>query len=135
MNIDCTSWYLIDAQNKTLGRLATHIAQILKGKNKITYLPYLDNGNHIIVINAKKIYLTGNKINQKTYYYHSGKPGHLKQKSFAKLQCSSPKDIIQKAVKGMLPKNSLGTRLLKKLKIYETENHPHSAQQPQLMKI
>lgn len=130
-----TSWYLIDAQNKTLGRLATSIAQLLRSKNKITYLPYLEDNNYVIIINAKKIHVTGNKVHEKVYSTHSGKPGHLKQRRFIELQHSSPEKIIKTAVKGMLPKNLLGKRLLKNLKVYEAGKHPHLAQKPKLLKI
>lgn len=128
-------WYLIDAQGKTLGRLTTHIGIILRGKNKSTYLPSIDTGDYIIVINANKISLTGNKSKQKIYYYHSSQPGHLKKKSFISWQKSSPDMIIKIAVKGMLPKNFLARQQLKKLKVYNNAQHPHSAQQPKLLHI
>lgn len=128
-------WYLIDAQGQTLGRLSTHIATILRGKNKTTYLPSTDTGDYVIVINASKISLSGNKVGQKTYYYHSSKPGHLRLKSFMELQSSSPETIIKIAVKGMLPKNFLAKQQLKKLKVYSNIHHPHLAQQPKLLNI
>ena len=129
------SWYLIDAQQKTLGRLATYVGQLLQGKQTVSYLPYLDNGNYIIIINAQKIRVTGDKVNKKMYYKHSGKPGQLKQKTFLELQYSFPQEIIKIAIKGMLPKNLLSKQLLKKLKIYPTETHPHTAQKPQFLEI
>ena len=127
------SWYLVDAQGQTLGRLATRIAIILRGKNQTTYLPSIDTGNYVIVINASKISLSGNKTKQKTYYYHSSKPGHLQLRSFMEVQNSSPETIIKIAVKGMLPKNFLAKQQLKKLKVYDNIHHPHLAQQPKLL--
>ena len=124
------SWYLIDARNQKLGRLSTKIAYVLKGKNDITYTPHIKNKNYVIVINAKHVLVTGNKKYQKIYRRHSGKPGSLKIENFVSLQNRVPERIIEKSVKGMLPKNSLGSQLFSKLKVYEDNNHPHEAQQP-----
>nr|YP_009294170.1 ribosomal protein L13 [Hildenbrandia rubra]AOM67412.1 ribosomal protein L13 [Hildenbrandia rubra] len=129
------SWYLIDAQNQTLGRLATCVTQILRGKDQVTYLPYLDTGHYVIIINADKVRITGKKAFQKIYYRHSGKPGHLKQKRFHERQRSLPESIIKIAVKGMLPKNSLAKQQLTKLKVYKSSEHPHRAQKPTLVNI
>lgn len=128
-----SKWYIVDAQNQRLGRLSTHIATILKGKNKPTYTPYLENNNYIIVINAKDISVTGNKKYQKKYKRHSGKPGGLKVERFVDLQERIPERIIEKAIKGMLPKNNLGRQLFKKVRIYQDNKHPHDAQKPELI--
>nr|YP_009296717.1 ribosomal protein L13 [Apophlaea sinclairii]AOM65857.1 ribosomal protein L13 [Apophlaea sinclairii] len=135
MSTHYESWYLINADNKNLGRLATRIAKILIGKNKTTYLPYLNNNNYIVVINAGKIYVSGKKTYKKFYYSYSKKPGKLKAKSFIILQRFIPNKIIKLAVKGMLPKNLLGKKLLTNLRIYNTSEHPHSGQQPTLIEI
>ena len=123
-------WYLIDAYNQKLGRLSTQIATILKGKNDINYTPHVKSNNYVIVINARHILVTGNKKYQKTYKRHSGKPGSLKIENFISLQKRIPERIIEKSVKGMLPKNSLGRQLFSKLKVYKDDNHPHKAQKP-----
>ena len=128
-----SKWYIVDAQNQRLGRLSTHIATILKGKNKPTYTPYLENNNYIIVINAKDISVTGNKKYQKKNKRHSGKPGGLKVERFVDLQERIPERIIEKAIKGMLPKNNLGRQLFKKVRIYQDNKHPHDAQKPELI--
>nr|YP_010986129.1 ribosomal protein L13 [Polyopes affinis]WOL37047.1 ribosomal protein L13 [Polyopes affinis] len=124
-------WYLIDAENQTLGRLSTNIAIILRGKNEITYTPYLENNAYIIIKNAELIQVTGQKKLQKTYKRHSGRPGGLKSETFSELQKRIPIRIIEKSVKGMLPKGSLGRKLFTKLKVYSGNTHPHTAQQPQ----
>jgi len=123
-------WYLVDAKNKVLGRLATRIATILRGKNKPYFSPHLDTGDFVIVINAEKIKLTGNKSIQKIYARYSGYPGGLSKVPFKRMQEQKPEEIIIHAVKGMLPKNNLGRNLLKKLKVYTGSEHPHQAQKP-----
>ena len=129
------SWWIADADSQVLGRLASKIAQILKGKHKVNYVPYLDNGDCVVVINAEKIKVSGNKAKDKFYHSHSGYPGGLKSISFEKLQDKAPERIIQLAVKGMLPRTPLGRSMLKKLKVYAGASHPHSAQQPQSVQI
>lgn len=123
-------WLVIDATDKVLGRLATQIAQILKGKNKPQYTPHVDTGDFVVVINAEKIRLTGNKAETKIYYSHSGYVGGLKEVSFARMLEKHPERIIEKAVKGMLPKNTLGRAMNRKLKVYAGPEHPHVAQKP-----
>jgi large subunit ribosomal protein L13 len=123
-------WYLVNAEGKVLGRLATELAKVLKGKNKPTYTPHLDTGDFVIVVNAGKINLTGKKMKDKTYYHHTGYPGGIKEIKAGKLLAKKPVDVIRIAVKGMLPKNSLGRQMLRKLKIYAGPNHPHEAQRP-----
>ena len=127
------TWYLIDAENKTLGRVATQIAQILMGKHKSDYSYHLDTGDYIVVINAEKIMLTGQKSKTKLYYSHSGRPGGMKTKTFEQLKDYMPERIIEKSVKGMLPKGPLGRNLFRKLKVYAKDEHPHIAQQPILI--
>ena len=129
------SWLLVDASDKTLGRLSTYIAKILMGKNKPEYTPHNDIGDYVVVINAEKIKVTGNKNEQKTYYRHSGYPGGIKSKNFNDLITSYPERIITSAVKGMLPKNKLSKSVIKKLKVYKGETHPHSAQNPAKQEI
>lgn len=129
------NWYLVDAANQRLGRLATEIARILRGKNKPTYTPYMDTGDFVIVVNAEKIQVTGRKRDQKLYRRHSGRPGGMKVETFAKLQARIPERIIEQAVRGMLPKNSLGRQLFTKLKVYKGSEHPHAAQKPQTITI
>ena len=128
-------WYLVDVDNKVLGRVATEIANVLRGKNKPTFTPSVDTGDFVIVVNAEKIALTGQKLSDKMYYSHSGFPGGLKEISAGKLLVKKPEDIIKKAVKGMLPKNKLARHMLKKLKIYAGADHPHAAQQPKALNI
>lgn len=128
-------WYIVDAANQRLGRLATEIAMVLRGKRKPTYTPHMDTGDFIIVINAEKIEVTGKKRSQKLYRRHSGRPGGMKVETFAKLQARVPERIIEQAVKGMLPKNSLGRQLFTKLKVYTGSVHPHQAQQPEVLTI
>ena len=123
-------WYLVDAENLVLGRMATQIANVLRGKNKPTYTPSVDTGDFVIVVNADKIALTGNKLADKMYYSHSGYPGGIKSINAGKLQEKKPGEIIKHAVKGMLPKNKLARHMLNKLKIYSGPTHPHKAQQP-----
>ena len=129
------SWYVIDAENQILGRLATEVARRLRGKHKAEYTPHVDTGDFIVVINADKVRVTGNKTTDKMYYRHSGYPGGIKSLSFEKLRDTHPDRIIEKAVKGMLPRNPLGRAMLRKLKVYAGSEHPHSAQQPELLEI
>lgn len=126
-------WYLVDVENQVLGRVATQIANVLRGKNKPTYTPSVDTGDFVVVINAAKIALTGNKLADKTYYSHSGYPGGIKGITAGKLLEKKSEDLIRKAVKGMLPKNKLASLMLKKLKIYAGSAHPHEAQQPKAL--
>ncbi len=128
-------WYVIDAADQRLGRLATEIAMILRGKNKPTYTPHMDTGDFVIVVNAEKVVVTGRKGQQKLYRRHSGRPGGMKMETFDQLQARIPERIIEKAVKGMLPKNSLGRKLFTKLKVYAGSEHPHEAQQPETLTI
>lgn len=128
-------WYLIDAQGQRLGRLAAKIAMILRGKDKPTYTPHLDTGDYVIVINADKLVVTGKKRTQKIYRRHSGRPGGMKMETFAKLMERLPARVLEHAVKGMLPKGTLGRHLFTKLKVYAGPNHPHSAQQPEVLQI
>ena len=128
-------WFLVDADSKVLGRVATEIANILRGKKKPTYTPSVDTGDFVIVVNAEKIALTGNKMADKIYYSHSGFPGGLKEITAGKLLEKKPQEVIRKAVKGMLPKNKLARHMLKKLKVYAGGEHPHSAQQPKVLDI
>jgi large subunit ribosomal protein L13 len=123
-------WHLIDAQGKTLGRLATRVAILLRGKHKPIFTPHVDTGDFVIVINAAKVALTGNKWKDKLYIHHSGYPGGLKSISAEKLMSKKPERLITQAVQGMLPKTKLGRQLLKKLKVYSGATHPHEAQQP-----
>ncbi|MDF1683939.1 MAG: 50S ribosomal protein L13 [Legionellaceae bacterium] len=128
-------WYIIDASEQVLGRLATEAARRLRGKHKAEYTPHVDTGDYIIVINAEKVAVTGRKFKDKTYYSHSGYPGGLKQIQFDKLQEKNPTKIIELAIKGMLPKNSLGRDMYRKLKVYAGSEHPHEAQQPTKLEI
>ena len=123
-------WYLVNAEGRVLGRLASGVAKILKGKNKPTYTPHLDTGDFIVVVNAEKVSLTGKKLKDKIYYHHTGYPGGIKAVSAEKLLAKKPAEMIRMAVKGMLPKNSLGRQMLRKLKVYAGPNHPHGAQKP-----
>ena len=128
-------WFVVDAAEQRLGRLASAIAMILRGKNKPEYTPHMDTGDFVIVINAEKVRVTGKKRTQKVYLRHSGRPGGMKSETFAQLQARLPERIVEHAVKGMLPKNSLGRQLFTKLKVYAGANHPHQAQKPQELKI
>ncbi|WP_448514484.1 50S ribosomal protein L13 [Parathermosynechococcus lividus] len=128
-------WYVVDAADQRLGRLATAIARILRGKNKAIYTPHMDTGDFVIVINAEKVVVTGKKRSQKLYRRHSGRPGGMKTETFDQLQARIPERIIEHAVKGMLPKNSLGRKLFTKLKVYAGAEHPHQAQKPQSLTI
>jgi len=129
------NWYVVDAENKVLGRLASELAKILRGKNKPTFTPHVDTGDYVIVINADKVNLTGKKWKEKIYYSHSGYPGGIKSITAENLKAKRPEDLVRFAVKGMLPKNRLGRKLFKKLKVYAGSEHPHQAQQPQPIEI
>jgi large subunit ribosomal protein L13 len=128
------SWYLVDAEGETLGRLATEIADVLRGKRKPAYTPHVDTGDFVVVVNAEKIHVTGNKLEQKIYYRHSGYPGGLRQRTLAEQLQRRPEEVIRKAVKGMLPKNRLAAAQLRKLKVYAGPEHPHEAQNPAPLK-
>jgi large subunit ribosomal protein L13 len=128
-------WYLVNAEGKVLGRLSTELAKILKGKNKPTYTPHLDTGDFVIVVNAGKVTLTGKKMKDKIYYRHTGYPGGIKEMNAEKLLAKKPTEMIRMAVKGMLPKTSLGRHMLRKLKIYAGPNHPHESQKPVPLEI
>lgn len=127
-------WYVVDAQGRTLGRLASEIARILRGKHKPIYVPHIDCGDYVIVVNAEKVRLTGRKLDQKFYYRHSGYPGGLKSISLRKQLQKHPTRVLKAAVQGMLPKNRLGRAMIKKLKVYAGDSHPHQAQQPKVWK-
>ena len=128
-------WYVIDASDKVLGRLATEVSRRLRGKHKAEYTPHADTGDYIVIINAEKVRVTGRKFKEKMYYHHTGHPGGIKSISFDKLQAKNPARIIERAVKGMLPKNPLGRDMYRKLKIYVGNDHPHEAQQPKQLEI
>ena len=128
-------WYIVDASDKIVGRLATKIATILRGKHKPSYTPHVDTGDFVIVVNAEKVKFTGNKLDQKKYYKHTGYMGGIKETTAKDMLQKKPEEIIRHAVKGMLPKNRLGRKLLKKLKIYRGEEHPHQAQQPEKLEF
>lgn len=128
-------WLVIDAENQTLGRLATAVASRLRGKHKPEFTPHVDTGDYIIVVNADKIRVTGNKEDGKKYYRHSGFPGGIKETTLGKMRESHPERIIEKAVKGMLPKNPLGRAMYRKLKVYAGAEHPHAAQQPKVLEL
>ncbi len=128
-------WYVVDAEGKTLGRLATEVARILRGKHKPTYTPHIDGGDYVIVINAGKVNLTGNKLNDKIYYNHSRYTGGLRERTAKEMREKYPVEMIERAVKGMLPKGRLGRAMYKKLFVYAEGNHPHSAQKPEELKL
>jgi large subunit ribosomal protein L13 len=128
-------WYVIDAEGKVLGRLASEVSAILTGKNKPIYTPHVDTGDFVIIINAEKIKLTGNKLEQLNHTYHTGHPGGLKEIPYKRLIEEKPERIIELAVKGMLPKNKLGRKMIKKLKIYAGPEHKHEAQQPEVYEL
>jgi large subunit ribosomal protein L13 len=123
-------WYLVDAADQTLGRLASEVASVLRGKTKPCFTPHLDTGDFVVVINAERIRVSGNKPTQKIYRRHSGRPGGMKTETFAHLQARIPERIVEKAIKGMLPHNALGRQLFRKLKVYKGSEHPHAAQNP-----
>ncbi len=128
-------WYVVDASGKTLGRLATEIARRLRGKHKTSFTPHVDTGDYIVVINAENVHVTGKKSQDKKYYRHTEFPGGLKETNFEKLVAHKPEEILQRAVKGMLPKGPLGYAMIKKMKVYAGSEHPHTAQQPQVLDI
>ncbi len=128
-------WFVIDAQGQTLGRLATRVATILRGKHKPIYTPHIDCGDYVIVINADKINVTGQKLDQKIYYRHSGYPGGLKQVTLRRQLQTHPERVIEAAVRGMLPKNRLGRKMFRKLRVYDGPDHPHQAQQPESLDL
>ena len=134
-NANDKDWYIIDAKAAVLGRLASKIASVLKGKHKPTYLPYMDNGDYIVVVNAKNLTVTGNKLEDKVYYKHTGYIGNMKKANLAAVMAKDPSFVIMNAVKGMLPKNPLGRSMIKKLKIYNNEEHDHHAQKPKKIEI
>jgi len=128
-------WYVADASGKPLGRFASEVASILRGKNKPTYTPHVDTGDFVIVINAEKVVLTGNKLEDKMYRHHSGWPGGMKEMNYRTLMAKSPEKVIELAVKGMLPHNSLGRAMFRKLKVYKGPEHEHQAQKPEVLEI
>lgn len=128
-------WYVIDASGKTLGRLSTEVASILRGKRKPIYTPHVDTGDNVIIINAENVKLTGKKLEQKYYKYHTGYPGGLREVRYDELMDKNPEKVIQLAVKGMLPKNSLGRKMFKKLKVYRGSEHNHEAQKPEVYEV
>jgi large subunit ribosomal protein L13 len=129
------TWFVVDATDKPLGRLASEIASVLRGKHKPTYTPHVDTGDFVVVVNAGKIKLTGNKLDKKFFYRHSGIPGGFKADSYRQLLEETPEFPIEKAVRGMLPKNVLGRQMITKLKVYATPDHPHAAQKPQPLTV
>jgi large subunit ribosomal protein L13 len=128
-------WYVVDAEGQTLGRLATRIADALRGKRKPEYTPHVDTGDFVVVVNAEKIHVTGDKLAQKVYWRHSGYPGGIKSRTLAEMLDRRPEEVIRKAVKGMLPRNRLARKQLTKLKVYAGPDHPHAAQQPKPMEL
>ena len=128
-------WYVVDASGKTLGRLATEIARRLRGKHKTSYTPHVDTGDYIVIINAEQITVTGKKAQDKKYYRHTGFPGGIRETNFEKLIAHKPESVLEQAVTGMLPKGPLGYAMIKKMKVYAGSEHPHTAQQPQVLDI
>jgi large subunit ribosomal protein L13 len=128
-------WFVVDATDKVLGRLAVEVARRLRGKHKAIYTPHVDTGDYVVIVNAEKVRVTGNKAEDKMYYRHSQFPGGLKTTNFTKMQAQFPTRILEKAVKGMLPKGPLGSAMLRKLKVYAGPNHPHAPQQPQTLNV
>ena len=129
------NWLIVDAEGLVLGRLATEVASILRGKHKPTYAPHIDTGDHVVIINCDKVVLTSGKAEKKKVFRHSGYPGGLKEQTFADLMGKKPEDAVRGTIRGMLPKNRLGRAQLKKLKVYAGPNHPHAAQQPQVLEL
>ena len=129
------NWYVVDAEGETLGRLATKVAHVLRGKHKVTYTPHIDCGDFVIVINADKVVLTGDKLDKKVYYDHSGYTGGLRERTAREMKENYPVEMVERAVKGMLPNGRLGRQMYKKLFVYAGENHPHAAQQPVELKV
>lgn len=128
-------WYVVDAEGKPLGRLASEVAKILRGKNKPTYTPHVDTGDHVIVLNAEKVVLTGNKLDQKYYRHFSGFPGGMKEVKYRHMMATKPEKVVELAIKGMLPHNSLGRAMYRKLNVYKGAEHEHQAQQPEKLEI
>ncbi|HWR38558.1 MAG TPA: 50S ribosomal protein L13 [Patescibacteria group bacterium] len=128
-------WYVVDAEGKTLGRLAVEIAKVLRGKHKPTFTPHVDTGDYVIVINAEKVTFTGKKLTQKTYFRHSGYPGGTTFTTAGKMLADKPERVVEIAVKGMLPKNRLGRQMYRKLNVYQGSAHPHAAQQPEVLEL
>ena len=128
-------WYVVDAEGMVLGRLASQVASILRGKNKPTYTPNVDTGDHVIIINAEKVVLTGNKLNDKIYYHHTGYVGHMKETTYSKLMAEQPEFAVKKAIVGMLPKGPLGRKMATKLRVYAGAEHGHEAQKPEVLKL
>ena len=128
-------WYIVDATDHTLGRLSSEIAKILRGKHKPTYTPHVDTGDHVIIINADKVKLTGKKLDQKLYRYHTGHPGGLREITYREMMNKKPEEVVMHAVKGMLPKNTLGRQMLTKLRVYRGTEHNHDAQKPEVLEI
>lgn len=128
-------WYMIDANGEILGRLAVKVAIIIRGKNKPIFTPHVDTGDYVVIVNAGKVRLTGNKLKDKIYYHHTGYPGGIRKITAEKLLQKKPEELLKKAIKGMLPKNSLGRKILKKAKIYASADHPHEAQQPEVLAL
>ena len=128
-------WYVVDAEGKTLGRFASEIARRLRGKHKAEYTPHVDTGDYIVVVNAEKVRVTGKKEQDKIYYRHSGYPGGIKAATLGKVRAEHPERILAAAVRGMMPRNSLGRAMLRKLKVYAGPSHPHAAQQPQALEL
>jgi len=128
-------WYVVDAEGKTLGRMSSEIAKILRGKHKVTYTPHVDTGDFVIVINADKVVLTGKKLDQKMYRWHTGYVGHLRERTYRQMMDKKPEEVVRHAIKGMLPKNSLGRQMFKKLKVYAGTEHGHTAQKPEMLEL
>ncbi len=128
-------WFVVDAEGQTLGRLATQVATVLRGKHKPTYTPHVDCGDFVVIVNAEKIVLTGKKLDQKMYRWHTGYVGHLRERTARQMLQKKPEEVIRLAVKGMLPKNSLGKKMLTKLKVYAGGEHKHGAQQPEVLTL
>ena len=128
-------WYVVDAEGMVLGRLASQVASILRGKNKPTYTPNVDTGDHVIIINAEKVVLTGNKLNDKIYYHHTGYVGHMKETPYSKLMAEKPEFAVKKAIVGMLPKGPLGRKMATKLRVYAGAEHGPEAQKPEVLKL
>ncbi len=128
-------WYIVDAEGQTLGRLTSEVAKVLIGKHKPVFTPHVDTGDHVIIINADKVVLTGKKLDQKLYRYHTGHPGGLKEIKYKDMMKNKPEEVVMHAVKGMLPKNKLGSKMLKKLRVYRGAEHNHTAQKPEVLEI
>jgi len=128
-------WYVVDATDKVLGRLASEVAKILRGKNKPNYTPHMDCGDHVIIINADKVILTGDKLDKKLFRYHTLRPGGLREIPYRKMMANNPEKAVMHAIKGMLPHNRLGRKMLKKVRIYKGAEHPHQAQKPEVLSI